>query len=88
MIRHYWEISVLFMILPLVYFCFEEQREIYSDRKNRVQVRFQVLVFELKSDFKFLSYFATVLLLSNLQLVLDQGERRGSWTWVESWLLI
>lgn len=32
------------MILPLVYFCFEEQREIYSDRKNRLQVRFQVLV--------------------------------------------
>lgn len=41
---------------------------------------------DFKSDFKFLSYFATVLLLSNLQLVLDRGERRRRWTWVESWL--
>lgn len=68
------------MILPLVYFCFEEQREIYSDRKNRLQVRLQVLVV--------FSHCLSHVQLNNLQLVLDLGKKRGRWTWVESWLSI
>lgn len=72
-IRCYWEISI-FVILPLVYF-FEEQRKIYSDRKNRLQIRFQphaLLSLCLFPPLK-TSHFQLYI----LWLVLDLGEKRG-----------
>lgn len=60
--------NFFFMILPLVYL-FEEQREIYSGRKNRLQIRFQAHV-----SFSFCPSHCQLYIL---QFVLHLGKKRG-----------